>query len=209
MTSILKVDRITAKSGSNITLTSPLVLESGTTISSGIATMHATSADNNKAEGYWYLNSWDASDIDTFSNVANTSNDRFDIPIDGYYEIFYQVHIGVTGEIGSLRDMAIIISQTTGSVESSVSSAHMRARDNAADDTSDETMNTHAIIQCSAGDQIKMYYYANTDTGTPFDVYAKVGEEDDPHLYSNLDQSSNMSAAAIPKVTHCWLKKIA
>ena len=209
MTSILRVDKIQANTGSNITLTSPLVLESGTTISSGIATMHATSADNDKAEGYWYLNSWDASDIDTFSNVANTSNDRFDIPIDGYYEIFYQVFIGVTGQIGSLRDMAIIISQTTGGIESSVSSAHMRARDGAADDTSDETLSTHAIIQCLAGDQIKMYYYANTDTGTAFDVYAKVGEEDDTHLYSNLDQSSSMSAAAIPKATHCWLKRIA
>ena len=208
MTSILKVDRIEARSGGNITLTSPLVLESGTTISSGIATMHATSADNDKAEGFWYLNSWDASDIDTFSNVANTSNDRFDIPIDGYYEIFYQVYIGVTNQGNSLRDAAIIISQTTGGVESSVSSTHHRFYDGSSD-TSDHTMSTHAVIQCSTGDQIKMYYYANTDTGTAFDVYAKIAEEENSHLYTNLDQSSSMSAAAIPKVTHCWLKKIA
>lgn len=185
------------------------------TLNSGIATMHITSAINDNQDNRWQLHNWAASDIDTFGNVANTTDNRFDIPTNGYYEIYYQVYVGVTGEQDSLRDFCIVISRTSGGVESVISSTHNRFFENAAsgtandNDTSDHHSTTHAIVQCSAGDQIKMYYYANTDTGTAYDVYAKIGEEDNTHIYEHISSASSISSVAIPKATHCWLKKIA
>ena len=166
-----------------------------------IATMHMASASNNFTEQSWHKTTWDSSDIDTYGNVANITDQRFDIPVAGYYEIYAQVHIGATGEAGSLRDSAILISQTpSGGSETVVSSAHTRWYDGT-QDGSDHTEKTHCIIQCAVNDQIIIRHYANTDTGTAFDVYAKVAEEDDSHLY--------FSSAAVPKATHCWLKRVA
>lgn len=166
-----------------------------------IATMHMASAFNNFTEQAWHRTRWDSSDIDTYGNVANTTNQRFDIPVAGYYEIYAQVFMGVSGESGSLRDSAILISQTpSGGSETVVASSHHRHY-NGAEDTSDAVEATHCIIQCAVGDQIIIRHYANTDTSTAFDVYAKLGEEDDNHLY--------YSSAAVPKATHCWLRRVA
>lgn len=165
-----------------------------------IATMHMASAFNNFTEQSWHRTRWDSSDIDTYGSVANTTDQRFDIPVAGYYEIYAQVFIGVSGEAGSLRDSAILISQTpSGGSETVVSSSHHRHY-NGSTDTSDALETTHCIIQCAVDDQIIIRHYANTDTGTAFDVYGKLGEEDDNHLY--------FSSAAVPKATHCWLRRV-
>ena len=109
--------------------------------------------------------------------------------------------MGVTGEGDVLRDSAILISQTpSGGSETVVSSSHHRHY-SGGDDTSDATERTHCIIQCAVNDQIIIRHYANTDTGTAFDVYGKVGEEENSHMY--------FASVAVPKATHCWLRRVA
>lgn len=199
MASILKYNKAQHTNGTDaMTISSAGIITPSKPI---IATMHMASAFNNFAEQNWHRTRWDSSDIDTYGNVANTTDQRFDIPVAGYYEIYAQVLMGVTGESGSLRDSAILISQTpSGGSETVVSTAHTRWY-NGSSDGSDHTEKTHCIIQCAVDDRIIIRHYANTDTGTAFDVYGKVGEEDDSHMY--------YQSAAVPKATHCWLRRVA
>lgn len=199
MASILKYNKAQHTNGTDaMTISSAGIITPSKPI---IATMHMASAFNNFTEQSWHRTRWDSSDIDTYGNVANTTNQRFDIPVAGYYEIYAQVYIGVTGEGDSLRDSAILISQTpSGGSETVVSSTHTRHY-NGATDSSDATERTHCIIQCAVNDQIIIRHYANTDTGTAFDVYGKVGEEENSHMY--------FASVAVPKATHCWLRRVA
>lgn len=199
MASILKYNKAQHTNGTDaMTISSAGIITPSKPI---IATMHMASAFNNFTEQSWHRTRWDSSDIDTYGNVANVTNQRFDIPVAGYYEIYAQVHMGVTGESGSIRDSAILISQTpSGGSETVVSSTNHRHY-NGAEDTSDVTEVTHCIIQCAVDDQIIIRHYANTDTGTAFDVYGKVAEEENTHMY--------FASAAIPKATHCWLRRVA
>lgn len=197
--STLRVGAIDSINGNNaITIDASGIITPAKPI---IATMHMASAFNNFTEQSWHRTRWDSSDIDTYGNVANTTDQRFDIPVAGYYEIYAQVYMGITGEGASLRDSAILISQTpSGGSETVVASSHNRHH-NDATDTSDAVETTHCIIQCAVNDQIIIRHYANTDTGTAFDVYAKIAEEENDHMY--------FSSAAVPKATHCWLKRVA
>ena len=199
MASILKYNKAQHTNGTDaMTISSAGIITPSKPI---IATMHMASAFNNFTEQSWHRTRWDSSDIDTYGNVANTTNQRFDIPVAGYYEIYAQVYMGVTGEGDVLRDSAILISQTpSGGSETVVSSSHHRHY-SGGDDTSDATERTHCIIQCAVNDQIIIRHYGNTDTGTAFDVYGKVAEEENSHMY--------FASAAVPKATHCWLRRVA
>ena len=184
-------DAMTISSGGIITPSKPI-----------IATMNLSTATHDHTEQTWHLINWDNSNIDTYGSVANLTNDRFDIPVAGYYEIYFQAHMGVTGESGSLRDSAILISQTpSGGSETVVSSSHHRPIDAGSHDTNDATEVTHCIIQCAASDQIKFRHYLNTGTSTAYDVYAKIGEDENTHMY--------YASAAVPMATHCWLRRVA
>ena len=199
MASILKYNKAQHTNGTDaMTISSAGIITPSKPI---IATMNLSTATHNHTEQAWHLVNWDNSDIDTYGSVANLSSNRFDIPVAGYYEIYYQAHLGVTGEGGSLRDSAILISQTpSGGSETVVSSIHHRHH-NGVEDTSDVTEVTHCIIQCAASDQIKFRHYVNTDTGTAYDLYAKVSEDENTHMY--------YSSAAPIKATHCWLRRVA
>jgi hypothetical protein len=198
MSSILGVETLQHTNGTTaLTVSSTGIVTKSKPI---IATMHMASAFNNFTEQSWHRTRWDTSDIDTYGNVANVSNQRFDIPVAGYYEIYAQVHMGVTGQGAVVRDTAILISQTpSGGSETVVSSAHTRHH-NDSTDSSDATEITHCVIQCAVGDQIIIRHYLNSDTGEPFDVYAKIAEEENAHMY--------FAGHPVPKATHCWLKKI-
>ena len=199
MASILKYNKAQHTNGTDaMTISSAGIITPSKPI---IATMNMSEATHDHTEQTWNRNTWDNSDIDTYGSVANTTNNRFDIPVAGYYEIYYQAYIGVIGESGSLRDSGILISQTpSGGSETIVSSSHTRHY-NSSTDTDDATETTHCIIQCAVSDQIKFRHYANTDTGTAYDVYAKVGEDENSHMH--------YSSAAPNKATHCWLRRIA
>ena len=200
MASILKYNKAQHTNGTDaMTISSAGIITPSKPV---IATMNLSTATHNHTEQSWNLNSWDNSNIDTYGSVANLTDDRFDIPVAGYYEIYYQAHLGVTGEGGSMRDSAILISQTpSGGSETVVSSIHHRHYDAGAHDTSDVTEVTHCIIQCAASDQIKFRHYVNTGTATAYDVYAKIAEDENGHL--------DYASAAVPKATHCWLRRVA
>ncbi len=198
MASILKYNKAQHTNGTDaMTISTAGIITPSKPI---IATMNMSTATHNHTEQAWHLNSWDNSDIDTYGNVANLANNRFDIQVAGYYEIYYQALLGVTGQSGSIRDTAILISQTpSGGTETIVSSVHDRHY-NGSTDTSDVTETTHCIIQCAVADQIKFRHYVNTDTGTAYDVYAKVSEDENTHMYyTNYPP---------PKATHCWLRRV-
>lgn len=199
MASILKYNKAQHTNGTDaMTISSAGIITPSKPI---IATMNMTTATHDHTEQQWNLNTWDNSDIDTYGSVASTTNNRFDIPVAGYYEIYYQANLGVTGESGSMRDSGILISQTpSGGSETVVSSAHNRHY-NGVEDTSDVTEITHCIIQCAVSDQIKFRHNVNSDTGTAYDVYAKIAEDENTHMY--------YSSAAVPKATHCWLRRVA
>lgn len=198
MASILKYNKAQHTNGTDaMTISAAGIITPSVPI---IATMNMTTATHDHAEQTWHLNTWDNSNIDTYGNVANTTNNRFDIPVAGYYEIYYQAHIGVTGESSSLRDSGILISQTpSGGSETVVSSSHNRFYGNATDGD-DSTEVTHCIIQCAVNDQIIFRHTANTDTSTAYDVYAKLGEDDNSHMY--------YAGAPTPMATHCWLRRV-
>ena len=200
MASILKYNKAQHTNGTDaMTISSAGVITPSKPI---IATMNMSAATHDHTEQAWTLNSWDNSDIDTYGSVANLTNNRFDIPVAGYYEVYYQAYFGVIGESGSIRDSAILISQTpSGGSETVVSSSHDRHYGSAAQDIDDAMNTTHCIIQCAASDQIKFRHYVNTDTGTPYDVYAKVAEDENSHMY--------YASAAPNKATHCWLRRVA
>lgn len=200
MASILKYNKAQHTNGTDaMTISSAGIITPSKPV---IATMNMSTATHDHTEQSWHLNSWDNSDIDTYGSVANLQNNRFDIPVAGYYEVYYQACLGVTGEGGSMRDSGIIISQTpSGGSETVVSSTHHRHYDGAGQDTSDLMEITHCIIQCAAADQIKFRHYVNTDTGTAYDVYAKVAEDENTHMY--------YASTANAKATHCWLRRVA
>tara|TARA_R100001015_G_C4539177_1_gene103612 strand:+ start:30 stop:635 length:606 start_codon:yes stop_codon:yes gene_type:complete len=127
----------------------------------------------------------DSAVIDTKSGFNNT-NDTYVIPIAGFYRIYAQAHIGVIGENGNLRDSVIVITRTRSSTETQLAFSHNRYKDAGDQDIDDITEQVYTIDECQTGDIITVYTYGNTDTETPYDVFADVDANDQSHLNSGL-----------------------
>jgi hypothetical protein len=171
-----------------------------------IAKMSMSTATHNHTEQQWHRHTFDTVDFDSYSSIANVakttgvqSGSGFLIPYAGYYKIYYQVHMGVTGEDGTLRDAAALISRYRSSAETVLGSSFGRHQD-AGYDIGDLTFTITVIDDCQAGDEIVFRHFMNTGTSTPYDVYSKVGEDDNGHLFYN--------SAAVPKASYCWIQRI-
>ena len=203
--STLRVGAIQTATGQNaLTLANNGVITPAKPI---IANLYMSTAFHDFTEQAWHRCRFDSSDIDTYSNVANTTNQRFDIPVAGYYEVYYQVYIAVTGVSHNLRDTAAIITRTpSGGSEEVISSSHHRHY-NGSNDTSDAMEYNHTIVQCAVGDQIIFRHTANTDDSAPYDTYAFLGEDENSHVRypMNAGVSDNIAGRA----THAWIKRIA
>lgn len=171
-----------------------------------IAKMSMSTATHDHTEQQWNRHTFDTVDFDSYSSIANVakttgvqSGSGFLIPYAGYYKIYYQVHMGVTGEDGTLRDAAALISRYRSSTETVLGSSFGRHTD-ANEDIGDLTFTITVIDDCQAGDEIIFSHFSNSMTGTAYDVYAKVAEDDNSHAYYN--------SAAVPKASYCWIQRI-
>ena len=182
MTSELRVDAIKNTAGDQ----AMTIDTSGyiTTSQPVLAHVVMTSDQNDKTEQTWNKMKWDSATIDTKSGFDN-SNERYTIPVDGYYRIYVQALMGVAGESNSVRDSGICITRTRNGTETQLAFSTNRHYNGSAD-TSDATETIYVIDNCQAGDHIQFYTYVNTDTGTPYDVFANVDGDDNGHLNNNL-----------------------
>jgi len=151
-----------------------------------LAKLRLTSNQTNLSDESYNKLKLDEAAIDTKSGFDN-SNDLYVIPIAGYYRIYVQAHIGVISEQNSLRDSALIITNTQVSdgTEVQIATSHNRHYVNPGD-TSDVTETIYTIHQLAAGDKIAVYTYGNTDTGTAYDVLADIDANDETHMNTNL-----------------------
>ena len=199
----MALSRITNDGVTGISIDSSDVLSLDKSV---IAKMSMSTATHNHTEQQWNRHTFDTVDFDSYSSIANVakttgvqSGSGFLIPYAGYYKIYYQVHFGVNGEDGTTRDAAALISRYRSSSETVLSSAYGRHQDQG-NDIGDLTFTITVIDDCQAGDEIIFSHFLNTGTSTPYDVYAKVGEDDNTHLYYN--------SAAVPKASYCSLQRI-
>lgn len=147
-----------------------------------LAKLRLTSHQLNLSDESYNKLKLDEAVIDTKSGFDN-SNDLYVIPVAGYYRIYVQAHIGAQGEQNSLRDSALIITNTlaSNSTEVQIATSHHRHYSNPGD-TSDVTENIYTIHQFAAGDKIAVYTYGNTDTATAYDVFADIDASDESHM---------------------------
>lgn len=172
-----------------------------------IANLYMSTAFHDFTEQAWHRCRFDSSDIDTYSNVANTTDQRFDIPVAGYYEVYCQINFGTTGGSHNIRDTAMIITRTpSGGSEEVISSVHNRHYAGA-EDTSDVTEITHTIVNCAVGDQIIFRHTANTDDSQAYDTYAFIGEDENDHI--RYPMSASVANNIAKRATHAWIKRIA
>ena len=151
-----------------------------------LAKLRLTSDQTNLTDESYNKLKLDEAAIDTKSGFDN-SNDLYVIPIAGYYRIYAQAHIGVIGEQNSLRDSALIITNTLASdgTEVQIATSHHRHHDGSGD-TTDVTENISTIHQFATGDKIAVYTYGNSDTDTPYDVFADIDASDETHMNTGL-----------------------
>ena len=111
-----------------------------------LAKLRLTSDQTNLTDESYNKLKLDEAAIDTKSGFDN-SNDLYVIPIAGYYRIYAQAHIGVIGEQNSLRDSALIITNTLASdgTEVQIATSHHRHHDGSGD-TTDVTENILSLI---------------------------------------------------------------
>ena len=151
-----------------------------------LAKLRLTSNQTNLTDESYNKLKLDEAAIDTKSGFDN-SNDLYVIPVAGYYRIYVQAHIGVISEQNSLRDSALVITNTLASngTEVQIATSHHRHYVNPGD-TSDVTENIYTIHQFAAGDKIAVYTNGNTDTGTAYDVLADIDASDETHMNTGL-----------------------
>ena len=151
-----------------------------------LAKLRLTSHQLNLSDESYNKLKLDEAVIDTKSGFDN-SNDLYVIPVAGYYRIYAQAHIGAQGEQNSLRDSALIITNTlaSNSTEVQIATSHHRHYSNPGD-TSDVTETIYTIHQFAAGDKIIVYTYGNTDTDTAYDVFADIDASDESHMNTGL-----------------------
>jgi len=171
-----------------------------------IAKMSMSTATHDHTEQAWHRHTFDTVDFDSYSSIANVakttgvqSGSGFLIPYAGYYKIYYQALLGVSGVDGTARDGGALISRYRSGSETVLASHHGRHQDNN-NDSGDLTPTITVIDECQAGDEIVFRHYFNCGAGNPYDVYAKIGEDDNTHMYYN--------SAAVPKASYCWIQRI-
>ena len=200
--STLRVGAINSVNGNNaLTVAADGVITSAKPI---IANLYMSTAFHDFTEQSWHRCRFDSSDIDTYGSVANTTNQRFDIQVAGYYEVYCQIHFGTTGGSHNIRDTAMIITRTpSGGSEEVISSVHHRHYNGSAD-TSDCMEISHTIVNCAVGDQIIFRHTANTDDSQAYDTYALIGEDENSHV-RYPPSGTNIAGRA----THAWIKRVA
>ena len=153
-----------------------------------LAHITMTSNQTNLTEQTWNKINFDSAIIDTKSGFDN-ANDRYTIPIAGYYRIYCQALMGVLGEQNSARDTGICISRTRSGTTTLIAISTNRHYDGGSthQDTSDVTETVYVIDNCQAGDHIEFHSYMNTDTSSPYDVFADVDAGgENLHMNTNL-----------------------
>ena len=150
-----------------------------------LAHVAMTSNQTNLTEQNWNKINFDSAIIDTKSGFDN-ANDRYTIPIAGYYRIYCQALMGVLGEQNSSRDTGICISRIRGGTTTPIAFSTNRHY-NGSGDASDITETVYVIDNCQAGDHIQFHSYVNTDTANPYDVFADVDAGgENGHLNNSL-----------------------
>ena len=186
MASILKYNKAQHTNG-----TDALTIDTSgylTTSQPVLARIHMTQNQNNLTEQRWNKMQWDYALIDTKSGFDN-ANDRYTIPIAGYYRIYVQALMGIDGESGSLRDSGICITRTRSGTQTQLAFSTNRHY-TGSEDTSDATEQIYVIDDCQTGDQIEFYTYVNSDTGTDYDVFCDVDAgNNNTHMNSQLPGS--------------------
>lgn len=187
MTSVIKVDNIQNSTGA----TALSIDSSGNLTTSQLVLAHVvmTGDQNDKSEQTWNKMKWDSAIIDTKSGFDN-SNERYTIPVAGYYRIYVQALLGVLGESNSARDTGLCVTRTRNGTETEIALSTNRHY-NGSNDTSDATETIHVIDNCQVGDHIQFYTFVNTDTGTAYDVFANVDANDNTHMNNNLPSGSS------------------
>ena len=149
-----------------------------------------TSDHTNRTEQNWQPMIWNTAVIDTKSGF-DSANNRYTIPVAGYYRIYAQTFLGVDGESNSTRDTGLCITRTRDGTETQIAfSVHRHY--NGSNDTSDVTENVYVIDNCQVGDHIKFYVYVNTDTSADFDIFEGItASGDNNHLLNNIPGTGN------------------
>ena len=144
-----------------------------------------TSDHTNRTEQNWQPMIWNTAVIDTKSGF-DSSNNRYTIPVAGYYRIYAQTLLGVDGQQNNVRDTGICITRTRGATETQIAFSTHRHY-NGSTDTSDVTENVYVIDNCQVGDYIKFYVYVNTDNSADFDIFEGVtAGGDNAHMTANI-----------------------
>ena len=155
-----------------------------------IAHVVLTSDHTNRTEQNWQPMIWSSAVIDTKSGF-DSANNRYTIPVAGYYRIYAQTFLGVDDEGGSTRDTGLCITRTRDSTETQIAFSVHRHFDGSSD-TSDVTENVYVIDNCQVGDHIKFYVYVNTDTSADFDIFEGItAAGDNNHMLNNIPGTGN------------------
>ena len=178
----MTIDRVL---GNGNTTTKGITVGSLTVSEPVIAHVILTSDHTNRTEANWQPMIWSSALIDTRSGF-DSANNRYTIPVAGYYRIYAQTLLGVDGEQNSTRDTGLCITRTRGATETQIAfSTHRHYNGSGA--TSDVTEYVYIIDNCQVGDHIKFYVYVNTDTSADFDIFADIDASgDNTHMNTNL-----------------------
>lgn len=205
--STLRVGAINSVNGNNaLTVAADGVITPSKPI---IANLYMSTAFHDFTEQAWHRCRFDSSDIDTYGSVANTTDQQFDIPVAGYYEVYCQINFGTTGGGTNIRDTAMIITRTpSGGSEEVISSVHHRHYDagSGEQDTSDVSETTHTIVNCAVGDTIIFRHTVNTDDAQAYDTYAFIGEDENSHI--RYPMSAAVADNIAGRATHAWIKRV-
>ena len=176
--------------GNGNTTTKDMTIGSLTVSQPVIAHVVLTSDHTNRTEANWQPMIWNTAVIDTKSGF-DSANNRYTIPVSGYYRIYAQTFLGVDGQGNSTRDTGLCITRTRDGTEAQIAFSAHRHYDGSSD-TSDVTENVYVIDNCQVGDHIKFYVYVNTDTGADFDIFEGVtASGDNNHLLTNIPGTGN------------------
>lgn len=206
--------KITAMSASKLTGALPAISGAALTgISSGsqvIAQLSMSADDENVTEQQWNRATFDVIDFDNYASTANVaktsgvqSGAGFLVPITGYYQVYFQVCLGVHGQDGTVRDSGSMISKYSSGTETVIASAHGRYQDNG-NDIGQMAHFLSVIEYLQANDEVVFRTYLNDTAGNAYDVMSAAAQQESHAYYPN----SAVDNSAMKRGTYCGILKV-
>jgi len=175
-----------------------------------IAQMSMSADDENITEQQWNRATFDVIDFDTYASTANVaktsgvqSGAGFLVPLTGYYQIYFQVCLGVHGQDGTVRDSGSMIAKYSGGTETVIASAHGRYIDNG-NDTGQSTHFLSVIESLQANDEVVFRHYLNDSAGNPYDAMSAAAQQESHAYYPNTATDNS----AMKRGTYCGILKV-